>query len=283
MTDLTIPTSVLTRSQKFERTAQNVTVDGTTYKKVVAEVRYDDQCGNGHNSFAITGSAWEEGRRMRKDDPDTCGCIHEIIAVAFPDLAPFIKWHLMSSDQPLHYVANTKYYARTCSHDGYNVGDPVKFETRLKFAEIPFTFAEHEAGFWAWMKMQRDKDQSFININVIEVPHGKEPNTYSPNYTLTDFISTRNIGNDEWYNVPFKTKRQAEEFLLALQSKPFDFIHEPVAWAQAVEPDIEAARRCAKWPDATLEQLQSKEALEARLPAMLNEFKRDMESLGFTY
>jgi hypothetical protein len=47
--------------------------------------------------------------------------------------------------------------------------------------------------------------------------------------------------------------------------------------------DIEAARACAVWPDATLEQLRDKEALEARLPALMAEFRKDIESLGFTF
>lgn len=42
---------------------------------------------------------------------ESCGCIHETIAAAFPELAPFIKWHLVSTDGPMHYVANTVYLA----------------------------------------------------------------------------------------------------------------------------------------------------------------------------
>ncbi len=42
---------------------------------------------------------------------DSGGCIHGEIAKHFPELAPFIKWHLCSSDGPLHYVANTVYLA----------------------------------------------------------------------------------------------------------------------------------------------------------------------------
>jgi hypothetical protein len=49
------------------------------------------------------------------------------------------------------------------------------------------------------------------------------------------------------------------------------------------EPDLEAARRCALWPDATLEQLRSKEALEARLPKLLEEFRKAVTDFGFTY
>lgn len=47
--------------------------------------------------------------------------------------------------------------------------------------------------------------------------------------------------------------------------------------------DLEGARRCANWPDATLEQLRDPDALAARLPAMMAEFKKAIENLGFEY
>ena len=51
----------------------------------------------------------------------------------------------------------------------------------------------------------------------------------------------------------------------------------------AVEPNIEAARSCAVWPDATLEQLQDEKLLMQRLPALMQEFKKDIEALGFIF
>ncbi len=71
-----------------------------------AHLRYDDECGNGHNSFAITGS-------VKKGREDLAGgCLHEDIATVFPELAPLIKWHLCSSDGPMHYIANTVYWVK---------------------------------------------------------------------------------------------------------------------------------------------------------------------------
>jgi hypothetical protein len=67
---------------------------------IKATIRYDDRGRNGHQTFSITGSTH-----------DTCGCIHETIAAFFPHLAKYIKWHLFSSDGPLHYVANTVFLA----------------------------------------------------------------------------------------------------------------------------------------------------------------------------
>lgn len=49
------------------------------------------------------------------------------------------------------------------------------------------------------------------------------------------------------------------------------------------EPDLEGGRSTANWPDATLKQLQDEEALKARLPALMEEFINDIESLGLIF
>lgn len=145
--------------------------DGREYV-IEATVRHDDRCKNGHNSFSITGEVVDGSRRRQ-----AFGCIHEEIAEHFPELRHLIKWHLCSTDGPLHYIANTVFHA----------GD-----------------------------------------------------------------------RDHWGRPKQK------------------------------ERDLDAARRSAIWPDATDDQLcSSKEMLtallEARLPALLEEFRRDVEAFGFTY
>ena len=52
------------------------------------------------------------------------------------------------------------------------------------------------------------------------------------------------------------------------------------------EPDLNAARHSAIWPEATDNELYAddlKERLEARLPGLLAEFQKTMENLGFTF
>ena len=49
------------------------------------------------------------------------------------------------------------------------------------------------------------------------------------------------------------------------------------------ESDLKAARSSAIWEDATLEQLLDEKLLKARHPALMAEFKKDVESLGFVY
>ena len=146
------------------------TENGQQYK-ITAEVRFDDQCKNGHKTFAITGEILRKAWNCWLVS-DRCGMIQDDIAKHFPDLVPFLKWHLCSTDGPLHYLANTLYHASDKDHWG----------------------------------------------------------------------------------------RRKEK-----------------------EPDLEAARKTAIWPDATLEQLQDAEQLKARLPGLLAEFRTAIESLGFEW
>jgi hypothetical protein len=84
---------------------------------LTAEVRYDDECGNGHNSFSVTG----EIRVPRRRDCEACGMLHDEIRKVFPELEPYLKWHLVSSDKPMHYIANTLYWL---GYSGWCNGKP---------------------------------------------------------------------------------------------------------------------------------------------------------------
>jgi len=42
---------------------------------------------------------------------NSCGCVHDAIAAHLPQLAKYIKWHLCSSNGPLHYFTNAPYLA----------------------------------------------------------------------------------------------------------------------------------------------------------------------------
>lgn len=152
-------TSVLTKKQVKTYGPKIYTEGGETYK-LTAKVRYDDECGNGHNTFAITGEQYRK-RKNGTWEEDAFGCIHETVAKRFPELQPYIKWHSCSSDGPMHYLANTRHH----------------------------------------------------------VDNG----------------------------------------------------------------NLDYARETAIWPEATLEQLQDRAQLEARLPGLLREFQAAVESLGFTF
>ena len=157
--------TTLTKDQKQHFT-KHVDIDGIPCEMTV-QVRFDDRCGNGHNTFAITADI--RGRHLfALELQHMGGCLHDEIREHFPELAHLIRWHLVSTEGPMHYVANTTYFASATDWKG-------------------------------------------------------DPQT----------------------------------------------------------PDLEAARRAANWPDATLEQLQSEEALTARLDNLLAEFRQAVESAGF--
>lgn len=94
--------------------------------RITAELRFDDERRNGHETFSITADIREDGREYMG------GCCHEEIAKHFPELAHLTQWHLVSTDGPLHYVANSMYHAREHGathawvyYTGAGVGDPL--------------------------------------------------------------------------------------------------------------------------------------------------------------
>lgn len=83
------------------------------------EIRCNDPFGNGYESFAVTGSVWipHRGRKSSYDDYRTfggkthsllcCGCIHDKILEAMPELKPLVALHLSDGDgAPMHAVEN---------------------------------------------------------------------------------------------------------------------------------------------------------------------------------
>lgn len=100
--------TVLTKKQIKTFGPRFFTEHGTKYR-ITAKAQYDDKCGNGHNTFSLTadidearGNGWRES---------SGGCLHEEIAKHFPELAPLIKWHLVSSDESMHYMSHAVFLA----------------------------------------------------------------------------------------------------------------------------------------------------------------------------
>ena len=182
--------------------------EGRKYR-ISVELRFDDQCKNGHESFAITAI-------IRENDGEYMGgCCHDEIAQHFPEFAPLIKWHLTSTDGPMHYIANTMYHAD-----------------------------EH------------GPDKAWVHLT------GKDP---------------LSIQNEKERIVGYVGAAKARE----AESAP----GYRVQWDEktAKVANLEYARKSACWPDATIEQLRDKSALEARLPSLLAEFKSAMMSAGFIW
>lgn len=233
--------STLTKNQKKRFTA---TFHDASNREcvIVAKVRHDDECGNGHNSFGITAEIYTPDRIPGETNIQhngktlwlsSCGCHHDEVAQYFPDLAPLIKWHLCSTDGPMHYIANTVYMAGERDHNGL-----LKGELRQ--------FMDKATGLPEWK---------------LDIPY-------------------------EYHGVFLGTNGKA---VVASVEKPAPVIFNYVPYGtvgEGKERELPAARVAAVWPEATDEELTSpglEQRLKDRLPALMVEFQKAVESLGFTY
>jgi hypothetical protein len=218
-----LPQSVLVKDQKIHK----IRIIGK--KKFVVKIRYDDQCGNGHNTFSITSDLYVIAKNSRYVW-DSGGCQHDLVKRFFPELKKYIRWHLTSSDGPMHYIANTLFHAGDKDCWGGKKGETKAYRYNVMAPNGNMVFRVEEGQEYKLLKKEEAEEMAARIIGVV-VP------------------------------VPW-------------------LIHE------GKERDLDAARRCAVWLEATDEELMApdlKEKLLARLPGLMEEFKQDVEELGFVY
>lgn len=212
--------------------------EGGRHYLIRFEARFDDNCRNGHNDFAITGEIWRsthDGRKVGRDC-ESCGCVHDDIAKRFPEVAHVIKWHLTGEAGPMHYVANTVYLAGNRDHNGLLEGEKRQIKNGRTGLPCWHLVAVDDAG----EEVETHKLPKYIDSE--EQPPAAHRLEYRP-----------------WYRV-----------------------------GEGKARDLDAARRVAVWPDATDAELsvdpaELRAALEARLPALLAEFRAMIDASGFLW
>lgn len=76
-------------------------------------IRLNDDCKNGHQDFAITGTIWEKGKPLTDRNTIAGGRIHDDILKAHPELKIFVDLHLCDfSGAPMHAQGNGFYHIR---------------------------------------------------------------------------------------------------------------------------------------------------------------------------
>ena len=243
--------------------------NGTTYR-LLAKVRYGDALNNGHNTLAVTADLDRKAGNGQWIE-DSGGCIHDLIAKHFPQLKDAIRFHLVSTDGPTHYPQNALFFAGQKDCWGRAPGDPSRTSQTIRFGDNPIRHYLAPK----FLQFLRD-DTSGYDFKVIAVPHGRDNDTFKPKFTVGGYAA-------EWHTCPFDTEHDAIFFVLALQNNGPAFDTIVVERSEGKAPELESARAAANWPDATLEQLNDKDVLLARLPAMLAEFQGVVESFGFKY
>ena len=105
----------------FSFTTQLREIDATT--AVQATVRYESLAGQAPY-FSVTctiyGSHKVLGEKMvthagKRWWPCGGGFSPESIAPVFPELVPFLRWHLCSAEAPMHYAANAVFWAQVAN------------------------------------------------------------------------------------------------------------------------------------------------------------------------
>lgn len=242
-------------------------------------MRFDDECKNGHDTFAITAHVTVPGER----DWVACGCLHTEIAQVFPELTHLIKWHLVSTDSPMHYVANTIYHASNRDHRGLLKGErstnPRTEEYYIRFGNSPI---RHKVSnrLRKFILETLENDGEFI---LDAVPHGPDPH----NYTFDDKYQFAGM-DCKWHECPFDTMEECREWIDAITGCELHWSSLNSVVGEGKERDFNAARSCGVWPDATDEQLMAepevlKAALLERLPELQRQFREAMESIGFVW
>ncbi len=178
------------------------------------------------------------------------GCIHDEIAKHFPELFPLIKWHLCSTDGPMHYEANTIYHAGDRDHHGLRKGER--------------------------KPLQNPKGEVFWELEAVNAPGVLISTTptgdkYRNAETVPLFILDHDV-----------KAKHAPAIIPVLR-----WVQQMIE-GEGKERDLAAARSCAVWPEATDAELcqepaELHKALSARLPALLGAFRKDVEACGFIW
>ena len=245
---------------------------------LVVYVRYDDSCNNGYNTFAITGDLYDHNKVIISS-----GCVHDTIVQHYPEFVPYLKWHLCSSNGPMHYIADTIYLAGERDHWGCLKGEPRYWKKSVKFKDFPIEFCfSREPKFVIWLEVVKSRNVSGKptpeQLEIVVVPNS-DAKIYGDKYTFSDYRC-------QWHECPFDSKREIEQWRTALLEFEYEIVRFPSAFGEGKKRDLDAARRAAVWSDATDEDLTApglRERLEARLPALLLEFKAAVEHFGFTF
>lgn len=283
--------SILTKHQiKTFRCALN------THESLHVEVRWDDSCNNGHNTLGVTGTVYDNSRTGR-DKVDRCGCLHDdILGAVRRNLIPqevgdLIPFHLVSSDSPMHYLANVRYSASEKNCWGKKKGEPCGWDDFAVVANSPIKHKLDSKLKKCIEKLQAmgPEQEAF----VVDVAHKSSPGEmykFAPKWTIL-------IGDEappEWYQCPFDLYDEAKQWMDACLGGLVKLERIATEWSKGKERDLKAARSCAcgDWPedhplylsDAQLCDDANLEAtLNARLPLVLAEMRRRIEAVGLVW
>lgn len=134
--------TITNKTNSIKLTIDTVDLEGNPMK---IDVRLSDDCKNGYNDFAITGTIWEKGRPRTDGNMITSGAIGDKIAESHPNLKIFNNLHLCDvKGAPMYAVGNGFYHLQNSdksvvmdylrvSEEEYNILSTAKEELYFHF------------------------------------------------------------------------------------------------------------------------------------------------------
>lgn len=303
---MTLPDSVRRLDPNVKTFTRSKTLADGRLTRLDIQVRWDDTCKNGHNSFAITGDLYESQVPGGMLKWSAGGCLHEEVAQYMPELAHAIPFHLFGADGPMHYFANTAFLAGDADCWGTRKGEQRRGKDGLPMWQLPcspFTVHTAEAAPPDYVVeyepvlcegKQRELDAA---RSLAKLPELTDEELMLPKEALVALLRERapQLSEVTVANVVYfagdrdfnggragEQKRDSEGLLVwRLRSSPFTYTHaaeKPQPFRAAYKPvlgegkerELASARAVACWPEATEAELSLPKAeLEKLLAARL--------------
>ncbi len=257
---------------------------------MTVDIRFDDRCKNGHNDFAITADVVTPASR-RRNDIEAGGCLHDEIAQVFPELAHLIRWHLSSTEGPMHYIGNVTYHASDRDYNGRAKGEPCAWAYGYTFDRVPL-IVKVKPELFKWIEARRVEFNGATlaqnphagQFHVTAIAHVNRPGDnyqFAPKWTFVGF-------GEKWHDCPFDDEATAQSFAESLNNCSVHPVKIATDFSKGKERDLRAARACAAGLELTDEQLclpkeQLSELLKSHLPGLLAAMRADIEGAGFMW
>lgn len=206
--------------------------------RLSVHLRFDDDCGNGRNTFAATATEYVRGRDVAG------GCMHEEIADWFPELAPLLKWHLTSTDGPMHYPANVLYFAGDKDCWGLRKGE--RRQRKTNKGTPMWELTARIADVTVLKLADKYVGQDTVPVYALETLHAGDAPPATP---VLQWGPSWQVGEGK--------------------ARELDNARSAAVWPEATD-----AQLCAD---------DLRQVLEARLPQLLADFRAAVESCGFAW
>jgi hypothetical protein len=132
--------------------------------------------------FSVTGTIDIQARNNRWMD-SAGGMLHDEISKRIPILRPYLKWHLVGPEGPMHYFANAKYWFETAQGKEEESRFPTNPIEAFKHTIVLGAFPGDEAP----LELQNDLEHAAWRAKANE-PKYRGPKEWRPGNTQKTFF-----------------------------------------------------------------------------------------------